>query len=91
MLSFFQTTTTTGDLLEQGKDLVDGLLGNAPEQVQETVETIKANPVLAAVLIGIGVLTLGIFLWGIVKQAFKAAIVGGLLSAGAWFWYFNIR
>ena len=46
---------------------------------------------LAAILIGIGVLTALIFFWGVVKQVFKAAIVGAVLSAGAWYWYFNIR
>ena len=28
---------------------------------------------------------------GIFRQAMKAAIVGAVLSAGAWYWYFNIR
>lgn len=83
---FFQTTTTTeGGLLEQGKDLLQNV------DIDGAVETVKANPVLAAILIGIGVITLAIFFWGIAKQAFKAAFIGAVLSAGAWFWYFNIR
>jgi hypothetical protein len=32
-----------------------------------------------------------LFVWGIMKHAIKAAIIGGILSVGAWFWYFNIR
>ena len=62
-----------------------------PERAEEIVDTVKANPVLAAVLIGVGVLTLAVFVWGMMKQAVKAAIFGGVLSAVAWFWYFNIR
>ena len=66
------------------------LFGQTP-QPGEIIDTVKANPVLLAVLIGVGVFTAGIFLFGIVKQTMKAAIFGGLLSFGAWYWYFNIR
>jgi hypothetical protein len=62
-----------------------------PENVDEIVETAKAHPVLAATLIGVGLLTAALFVWGIMKQAIKAAIFGGILSAAAWYWYFNIR
>jgi hypothetical protein len=62
-----------------------------PERAEEIVDTVKANPTLAAILIGVGLLTLAVFVWGMMKQVFKAAIFGGLLSAAAWFWYFNIR
>jgi hypothetical protein len=62
-----------------------------PERAEEIVDTVKANPVLASVLIGVGVLTLAVFVWGMMKQVVKAAIFGGVLSAVAWFWYFNIR
>ena len=84
MLRLLQVTDTLveegGELLEQGK-----------ETVNQIVEAAKADPVLLAVLIGIGVITLGVFFWGIVKQVFKAALVAGLLSAAVWFWYFNVR
>ncbi|MFH1103820.1 MAG: hypothetical protein V1757_02585 [Actinomycetota bacterium] len=62
-----------------------------PELAGQIVDQVKANPVLLAMLIGVGVITAIVFLWGIVKQAFKAAIFAGLLSVGAWYWYFNIR
>ena len=62
-----------------------------PELAGQIVDQVKANPVLLAMLIGVGVITAVVFLWGIVKQAFKAAIFAGLLSVGAWYWYFNIR
>lgn len=62
-----------------------------PERAGQIVDQVKANPVLLAMLIGVGVITAVVFLWGIVKQAFKAAIFAGLLSVGAWYWYFNIR
>jgi hypothetical protein len=61
------------------------------ERADEIVETVKANPVLLGVLAVIGLITAVIFLFGVVRQAFKAALIGGLLSAGAWYWYFSIR
>lgn len=57
----------------------------------QIVDQVKANPQLLAILIGVGVLTAVLFVWGIMKHAIKAAIIGGILSVGAWFWYFNIR
>lgn len=62
-----------------------------PERAEEIVEQVKANPVLASILIGVGILTAGVFVWGMLKQVIKAAVFGGILSAAAWFWYFNIR
>ena len=62
-----------------------------PDSAGEIVDTVKANPALLAVLIGVGVLTAILFFWGIMKQGIKAALFGGVLSAAAWFWYFNIR
>lgn len=71
------------------------LLQTLPDEVvdraDEIVDTVKANPVLLVVLAVIGVITALIFLFGVARQAFKAALVGGLLSAGAWYWYFSIR
>jgi hypothetical protein len=75
--------TIPDDLKEQGEELL--------ERGQELIEQAKADPALLGILIAIGVVTALIFVWGIIKQAFKAAIIGGLLSAGAWYWYFNIR
>jgi hypothetical protein len=69
--------------LFQDSDIVD--------QGRQVVEAAKDDPVLAGVLIGIGVITAGIVVFGLIKQLFKAAFVAALLSAGAWFWYFNIR
>lgn len=84
MLRLLQVTDTLvergEELLEQGRDTVENL-----------VETARAEPALLAILIGIGVLTAFIFVWGLVKHVVKAAVIGGLLSAGAWYWYFNIR
>jgi hypothetical protein len=62
-----------------------------PEIAGQIVDQVKANPQLLAILIGVGVLTAMLFVWGIMKHAIKAAIIGGILSVGAWFWYFNIR
>ena len=62
-----------------------------PERAGEIVDKVKADPALAALLIGVGVLTAALFVWGMFKQVFKAAIFGGLLSVATWYWYFNIR
>ena len=62
-----------------------------PEIAGQIVDQVKANPQLLAILIGVGVLTAMLFVWGIMKHAIKAAIFGGILSVAAWFWYFNIR
>jgi hypothetical protein len=62
-----------------------------PEDPQQIVDQVKANPTLLAILVGVGVLTAIVFFWGLVKQTFKAAIFGGTLSVLAWVWYFNVR
>ena len=89
MSRLFQTTTTVGDLVERGRDLVEDLLPQV--DIDGAVETVKAEPLLLAILIGVGVLAVGVFFWGIVKQLFKAAFIAGVLGAAAWIWYFNIR
>ena len=61
------------------------------DRADEIIETVKADPALLAILIGVGVLTIGIFIWGVMRQAFKAALFAGLASAGVWYWYFNIK
>jgi len=61
------------------------------DKVGDVVEQVQSNPELAAILIGVGVLTAAIFVWGIFRQAFKAAFIGLALSAGTWYWYFNVR
>jgi len=71
--------------------LLAQLPDDLPEKANQIVDQVKANPVLLAMLIGVGLITAVIFLWGITKQVFKAAIVAGVLSVGAWYWYFNIR
>lgn len=62
-----------------------------PDQVGDVIDTAKSDPVLAGVLVVVGLATLGLFFWGIVKEFFKAALFAGLASAGIWYWYFNIR
>jgi len=71
--------------------LFQTLPGEVVERADEIVDTVKANPALLAVLAVVGVVTAVVFLFGVVRQAFKAAMFGGLLSAGAWYWYFTIR
>jgi len=74
-------------LLYQVGQIVDQL----PDEVQEGIETVKANPVLMWTLVAVGALTALIFVGGIIKHAVKAAVFGAVLSVAAWIWYFNIR
>ena len=74
-------------LLCQVGEIVDQL----PEDVQQGIETVKANPVLMWTLVAVGALTALIFVFGILKHAVKAAVIGAVLSVAAWIWYFNIR
>lgn len=67
------------------------ILFQVPGNAQQVVDQVKANPVLLGLLVIVGIVTAFIFFWGIAKQAFKAAIFGGVLSFAAWYWYFNIR
>jgi len=62
-----------------------------PDQVGEVIDAAKTDPVLAAALIAAGVATLALFVWGLSKQLFKAALFAGAASAGVWYWYFNIK
>jgi hypothetical protein len=65
---------------------------NVPEEVQETARDIaqrfRDDPAFMWTLVAIGVITAGVFIWGVVKQTFKAAIVAALLCVGAWTWFF---
>jgi hypothetical protein len=65
---------------------------NVPEEVQQTARDIaqrfRDDPAFMWTLVAVGVITAVLFIWLLVKQAFKAAIVGALLCAGAWYWFF---
>ncbi len=61
------------------------------ERADEIIDTVKADPTLLAILIAVGVATLALFVWGLTKQVFRAAIFAGLASVGVWYWYFNVR
>lgn len=74
-------------LLYQTGELIERL----PDNLQEGLETVKANPTLMWTLVGVGVFTALVFVIGIMRSAFKAAFLGAILSVAAWVWYFNIR
>ena len=78
-------------LLQISDEIVDRVPDGLRERAAQIADQVQANPALAAILVGIGILTAVLFVWGIAKQAFKAALIGGILSVGAWYWYFNIR
>ncbi len=79
------------NLLAQTGELVDRLPDQVKDKAGDIVEQVKANPVLMWILVGVGALAALVFVIGIIKHAFKAALLAGLLSVGAWYWYFNIR
>ena len=88
------------EVLDQLRDGVidkipDAVVDQLPEGVADRIpdgllESAAANPALTAILIGVGVLAVLIFVFGIVKSAFKAAFFAGVIGVGAWYWYFNI-
>ncbi len=80
----------------------DGVLDQIPEDVVEQLpQTVVdrlpegllastgGDPALLAVLAIVGGLAVLIFVWGVVKSAFKAALFAGVVGAAAWFWFFN--
>lgn len=86
------------------QDLAEGTLEKIPDEVldrlpeplvdqipSEFITAVSDNPVLVGALIAVGVLAIVIFLWGVVKSAWKAAFFAAIFGAGAWIWYFNIR
>lgn len=71
--------------------VIDRVPEDLRDRADEIVTTVKDNPQLAAILAAIGVLTAALFVWGLVKHVVKASVFGGLLSVGAWIWYFNVQ
>lgn len=75
--------------------LLSRLAQTVPQDIQDRadqiVDQVKANPKLMWALIGVGAFTALVFVFGIIKHAFKAAFLGAVLSVAAWVWYFNIR
>jgi hypothetical protein len=71
--------------------IVDRIPPDLRDRADEIVDEVQANPALLAALVGVGVVAALIFVWGVVRQFFKAAFFAALASAGAWYWYFNIR
>ncbi len=80
----------------------DGVLDQIPEDIADRlpatvvdrlpdglIESAGADPALLAVLAIVGGLAVIIFVWGVVKSAFKAALFAGVVGAAAWFWFFN--
>jgi hypothetical protein len=68
-----------------------GLLVAGLSRAGEIAEQVRANPELQRILIGVGMVTAAIFVFGIAKHAVKAAAIGGVLCVGVWFWYFNVH
>jgi len=73
------------------EQIVDRIPAELRDRADEVIDEVQANPTLLAILIAIGVVSALIFVWGVVRQFFKAAFFAALASAGAWYWYFNIR
>ncbi|HSG80103.1 MAG TPA: hypothetical protein VLD62_11025 [Acidimicrobiia bacterium] len=71
--------------------LIDRVPEDVRDRADEIVTTVKDNPQLAAMLAAAGVLTAILFFWGLAKHLVKTAVFGGLLSVGAWIWYFNVQ
>ncbi len=73
-------------------DLIDQLPVSVTDRIPAgLLESASADPVLAAILIGVGALAVLIFLFGVFKSAFKAAFLAAVVGGGAWIWYFSIQ
>lgn len=72
-------------------DIAERIPGGVVEWAGEIADQVRANPGLQRILVAIGMITAAIFLFGIIKQAFKAAFIGGVLTVVAWFWFFNVQ
>ena len=83
------TAGTAGNLA--GMRYLLSRLAQTVPPADQIVDTVKANPTLMWILIGVGAFTALVFVLGIMKHAFKAAFLGAVLSVAAWVWYFNIR
>jgi hypothetical protein len=73
------------------EEIIDRVPEELRDRADEIVGEVSANPVLLAMLVIAGVLTVIMFVWGVTKQAFKAAAFAALAGAGVWYWYFSIR
>lgn len=84
-----------GPMLSLSLDVGARLAGILPDSMSdvagEVIDQVRGNPALMRALIGIGVVTAGVFVFGVVKHAVKAALIGGLLSASAWWWFVSMR
>ena len=74
------------------EDLVDQLPTSVTDRIPDgLLESASADPLLAAILIGVGALAVLVFLFGVFKSAFKAAFLAAVVGGGAWIWYFSIQ
>lgn len=75
-------------LAETAAGVAERVPAGMAEWAGEIAEQVRTNPGFQRVLVVIGVITAVIFVLGIVKHAFRAAFIGGLLCVAAWAWYF---
>ena len=74
--------------------LPDSVVDQLPDSVvdripDEFLDVASTNPVLVAILVLVGILSVIGFFYGVAKSAFKAALFFGVVAAAAWFWFFN--
>lgn len=84
------------------RKLQDGLLDQIPQDVVESLpsavqdkipegllEAASSNPTMTMVLLGIGVIAVAGFVFGVVKSAVKWMIYSAILGVGAWYLFFQ--
>ena len=71
-------------------EIVDRLPDSVVDRIpSEFLDVATNNPALTAILLIVGIVAVGGFMYGVAKSAFKAALFFGVVAAGAWFWFFN--
>ena len=85
------------DVVDQ---LREGVIDKVPEEVVNRLPDsiadripagfLESTPEFVWVLLAIGALAVVVFLWGIVKSAWKAAFFAAILGVAAFLWYFNV-
>lgn len=72
----------------------DSVVNKLPVSIQDKIpagllEAAAANPGFTKVLLGIGILAVLGFVWGVFRRAVKISVYSGIAAAVAWYFFFQ--